>query len=289
MHFCLLMQTQAKVLQLLYMKMLNGSELAVYIKERQAQQVRGLRQAHGINPKLAIVVTIENPVTDTYIRLKKRYGDDILVDVDIHRVKQTEVKELLNKLSKDDTVHAIIVQLPLEDTSETEEVVNLVVPEKDVDGLGAKPMFEPATPLAILWLLAGYNIDMVGKNVLLVGRGKLVGAPLEKMLIASGITPTVADKQTKDLKAETLQADIIITATGKHALLTSDMIKEKAVVVDAGVASEGGKTVGDASPELYERDDLTITPLKGGVGPLTVCALFENVIRAAQRLAGQTE
>lgn len=284
-----LMQTQAKVLQLLSMKMLNGSELAVYIKERQAQQVRGLRQAHGINPKLAIVVTIENPVTDTYIRLKKRYGDDILVDVDIHRVKQTEVKELLNKLSSDDTVHAIIVQLPLQDISETEEVVNLVAPEKDVDGLGAKPMFEPATPLAILWLLAGYNIDMVGKNVLLVGRGKLVGAPLEKMLIASGITPTVADKQTKDLKAETLQADIIITATGRHALLTSDMIKEKAVVVDAGVASEGGKTVGDAAPELYERDDLTITPLKGGVGPLTVCALFENVIRAAQRLAGQTE
>ncbi|MEK7599703.1 MAG: bifunctional 5,10-methylenetetrahydrofolate dehydrogenase/5,10-methenyltetrahydrofolate cyclohydrolase [Patescibacteria group bacterium] len=271
------------------MKMLNGSELAVYIKERQAQQVRGLRQAHGISPKLAIVVTIENPVTDTYIRLKKRYGDDILVDVDIHRVKQTEVKELLNKLSSDDTVHAIIVQLPLQDTSETEEVVNLVAPEKDVDGLGTKPMFEPATPLAILWLLAGYNIDMVGKNVLLVGRGKLVGAPLEKMLIASGITPTVADKQTKDLKAETLQADIIITATGRHALLTSDMIKEKAVVVDAGVASEGGKTVGDAAPELYERDDLTITPLKGGVGPLTVCALFENVIRAAQRLAGQTE
>lgn len=269
--------------------MLNGRELAVYIKERQAQQVRGLRQAHGIEPKLAIVVTIENPVTDTYIRLKKRYGEDIQVDVDIHHVKQTEVKELLNKLSKDDTVHAIIVQLPLEDPSETEDVVNLVASEKDVDGLGADPKFEPATPLAILWLLAGYNIDLVGKNILLVGRGKLVGAPLEKMLLAQGLTPNVADKKTEDLKAETLEADIIITATGKHGLITSDMVKQKAVVVDAGVASEGGKTVGDAAPELYERDDLTITPLKGGVGPLTVCALFENVIRAAQRLAGQTE
>ncbi len=277
------------MLQLLGMKMLNGRELAVYIKERQAQQVRGLRQAHGIEPKLAIVVTIENPVTDTYIRLKKRYGEDIQVDVDIHHVKQTEVKELLNKLSKDDTVHAIIVQLPLEDPSETEDVVNLVASEKDVDGLGADPKFEPATPLAILWLLAGYNIDLVGKNILLVGRGKLVGAPLEKMLLAQGLTPNVADKKTEDLKAETLEADIIITATGKHGLITSDMVKQKAVVVDAGVASEGGKTVGDAAPELYERDDLTITPLKGGVGPLTVCALFENVIRAAQRLAGQTE
>ncbi|MEK7594413.1 MAG: bifunctional 5,10-methylenetetrahydrofolate dehydrogenase/5,10-methenyltetrahydrofolate cyclohydrolase [Patescibacteria group bacterium] len=271
------------------MKMLNGRELAVYIKERQAQQVRGLRQAHGIEPKLAIVVTIENPVTDTYIRLKKRYGEDIQVDVDIHRVKQSEVKELLNKLSNDQTVHAIIVQLPLEDISETEEIVNLVASQKDVDGLGADPKFEPATPLAILWLLAGYNIELKGKNILLVGRGKLVGAPLERMLIAQGLEPKVADKQTKDLKAETLEADIIITATGVHGLLKSDMIKQKAVVVDAGVASEGGKTVGDADPELYERDDLTITPLKGGVGPLTVCALFENVIRAAQRIAGQTE
>ncbi|MEK7059807.1 MAG: bifunctional 5,10-methylenetetrahydrofolate dehydrogenase/5,10-methenyltetrahydrofolate cyclohydrolase [Patescibacteria group bacterium] len=271
------------------MKMLNGKELAVYIKERQAQQVRGLRQAHGVNPKLAIVVTTENPVTDTYIRLKKRYGEDILVDVDIHRVKQTEVKELLNKLSNDDTIHAIIVQLPLEDPSQTEEVVNLVASEKDVDGLGATPKFEPATPLAILWLLAGYNIDLAGKNVLLVGRGKLVGAPLEKMLIASGITPTVADKRTQDLKAETLQADVIITATGVHGVIKSDMVKQGAVVVDAGVASEGGKTVGDVAPELYDRDDLTITPLKGGVGPLTVCALFENVIRAAQRVAGQID
>jgi methylenetetrahydrofolate dehydrogenase (NADP+)/methenyltetrahydrofolate cyclohydrolase len=268
------------------MRSLNGRELAGYIKERQAHQVRGLRQAHGVEPKLAIVVTIENQVTDTYIRLKAKYGADILVDVDIHRVKQTEVRELLNKLSTDDSVHAIIVQLPLQDTSETEEIVNLVPPEKDVDGLGKDPQFEPATPMAILWLLNGYNIDMVNSQILLVGRGKLVGAPLEKMLIATGVTPAVADRRTLDLKAETLKADVIVTATGVHGLIKSDMLKEKAVVVDAGVASEGGKTVGDVAPEVYEeRDDLTITPTRGGVGPLTVCALFDNVIRAAERVA----
>lgn len=268
------------------MRLLNGRELAGYIKERQAKQVRGLRQAHGVQPKLAIVVTIDNPVTETYMRLKKKYGEDILIEVDIYHSKQTEVRELLNKLSNDDSVHGIITQLPLEDPSETEEIVNLVPPEKDVDGLGHQPHFEPATPLAILWLLSGYNIDMVGKNVVLIGRGKLVGAPLERMLIDSGITPQVIVKETPNPKEIARAADVIITATGHHGVLTSDMIKEKAVVVDAGVAGEKGKTVGDVAPDVYEtRDDLTITPTKGGVGPLTVCALFDNVIQAATRVA----
>lgn len=272
------------------MRILNGKDLADFIKERQAKQVRILRQQYNIVPKLAIIVTIDHPVTNVYLRLKARYGEDIDAKVDVHRIKQSAIRELLNDLSNDDGVHAIIVQLPLEDPSETVEIVNLVSPAKDVDGLGANPHFEPATPLAILWLLTGYNIDLIGKNVLLVGRGKLVGAPLEKMLISSGITPSVADKRTLDLKAETLKADVIITATGVHGVIQPDMLKEGAVIVDAGVASEGGKTVGDVAPEVYEeRDDLTITPVKGGVGPLTVCALFENVIRSAQTVAEHSE
>jgi methylenetetrahydrofolate dehydrogenase (NADP+)/methenyltetrahydrofolate cyclohydrolase len=270
------------------MRLLNGKDLAGYIKERQAKQVRTLRQEYGIVPKLAIVVTIDHPATNSYLRMKKRYGEDIEALVDVHQVPQAEVRELLKKLGNDDSVHAIIVQLPLENPAETEELVNLVLPEKDVDGLGKDPHFEPATPLAILWLLAGYNVDMVGKNILLVGRGRLVGAPLEKLLIASGITPNVADKETLDLKAETLQADVIITATGVPGLIKSDMLKQGAVIVDAGVAGASGKTVGDVALEVYEnRDDLTITPLKGGVGPLTVCALFENLLRAAQVVAEQ--
>lgn len=268
------------------MKFLNGAELAGFIKERQAKQVRALRQAHGIEPRLAIVVTIDNPVTETYMKLKKRYGTDILIDVDIHHVKQTEVKELLNELSIDPQIHGIIVQLPLENPSETAEIVNLVPAEKDVDGLSDNPIYDPATALAILWLLSGYNIDLPGKNVVLIGHGKLVGTPLEKLLLASGVTPTIIDVNTPDPKSVALEADVIVTATGHHRVLTSDMIKQGAVVVDAGVASEGSKTVGDVAPEVYdERDDLTITPLKGGVGPLTVCALFDNVIKAAERVA----
>jgi methylenetetrahydrofolate dehydrogenase (NADP+)/methenyltetrahydrofolate cyclohydrolase len=264
------------------MKLLNGRELSGYIKERQAREVRSLRQAHKIFPKLAIIQAKDDPVINTYVRLKKQYGADILIDVDVHRIAQNEITELIKKLNADNSVHGIIVQLPLENPSQTDEIVNLVTPEKDVDALGQNAQFDPATPMAILWLLSGYSVDLAGKAVLLIGRGKLVGAPLERIFKASGINVKVADRSTKDLANEVLKADVIITATGSPAILYPDMIKIGAVVVDAGVASEEGKTVGDLAPEVYERDDLTITPARGGVGPLTVCALFENVIRAAR-------
>jgi len=169
---------------------------------------------------------------------------------------------------------------------ETDTIVNLVSPEKDVDALGKKAAFDPATPMAILWLLAGYNIELkAGKKVLLVGRGKLVGAPLEKILQKSDIDVAVVDRETADLAEHTKAADVIITATGSPAILYADMIKQGAVVVDAGVAGEEGKTVGDLAPDVYERSDLTLTPTKGGVGPLTICALFDNVIRSTRRYA----
>jgi methylenetetrahydrofolate dehydrogenase (NADP+) / methenyltetrahydrofolate cyclohydrolase len=265
------------------MKLLNGKELAEFIAERQAREVRALRQAHGIAPKLAIVVTVDNPVINVYMRMKQRYGADMLVDVDIHRVTTEEAPDTIKSLNEDDAVHGIIIQLPLSDPARTDEIVGLVAPEKDVDGLGPTAQFDPATAMAILWLLSAYNVEIYkGQHVLLIGRGKLVGGPLERMLGASGVNVSVADRETTDLKAMTLEADIIITATGSPAVLHPDMVKDGAVVVDAGVASEGGKTVGDLAPEMYERNDLTITPAKGGVGPLTVCSLFENVIRAAK-------
>ena len=264
------------------MKLLNGSELAGFIKERHARQVSQLK-SRGIQPKLAIVQVKDDPVINTYVRLKQHYGADVGIEVEIHIPKQSEVSELLNKLSNDKSVHGIIVQLPLEDPSQTDEIVNMVTPEKDVDALGNDAKFEPATPMAILWLLNGYNIGLADKHVLLIGRGKLVGTPLEKILKSSGIDVEVVGREAKNLGEYTKKADVVITATGSPAILYSDMIKHGAVVVDAGVASEEGKTVGDLAPEVYERDDLTITPQKGGVGPLTVCALFENVIRAARK------
>lgn len=267
------------------MKILNGKDLADYIKQRQAGEVRALRQAHNVFPKLAIIQVKDDPVINTYVRLKKQYGADILVGVDVYNIPQQEIAKNLQSLNADESVHGIIIQLPLTDPLQTDEIVNMVAPNKDVDALGLKAIYEPATPMAIQWLLAGYNVDMRGKKVLLIGRGKLVGAPLEKILKESGIDVTVADRSTETLNTLSKESDIIITATGSPAILYSEMIKPGAVVVDAGVASEDGKTVGDVAPDVYERDDLTITPTKGGVGPLTVCALFENVIRSARKLA----
>ncbi len=267
------------------MKLLNGRELAGFIKERQAHQARALIQAWHVQPKLAIVVTIDHPAINVYVRKKQRYGDDIGIEVEVHKVAQKDAEKTIKALNKDPVVHGIIVQLPLEDPSQTEEVVNLVSPDKDVDALGKNATFDPATPMAILWLLAGYNIDMQGKRVLLIGRGRLVGAPLERALLASGVEVTTVDKSTneKDVSEAAFAADIIISGAGSPGVLKSDMIKKGAVVVDAGVAGEQGKTSGDLDPAIYEeRDDLTITPKTGGVGPLTVCALFENVIRAAR-------
>lgn len=262
-------------------KLLNGSELADYIKERQARQVRALRQAHHVYPKLAIVQTIDNPVIDAYVGLKKRYGADILVDVDAHKVAQNDLLQTIQQLNADESVHGIIVQLPLEDESSTQSAVDSVLPAKDVDGLGANAVLDPATPMAINWLVAGYNINLVGKEVAIIGQGRLVGAPLAKIWRESGYDITVFDKDQGDL-ATLPDYDVIVTATGAPGLITSDHIKSAAVVIDAGTAAEHGKIIGDITDDVRERDDLTITPKKGGVGPLTVTALFDNVIRAAE-------
>jgi methylenetetrahydrofolate dehydrogenase (NADP+) / methenyltetrahydrofolate cyclohydrolase len=263
------------------MRILDGSALAGFIKERQAYQVRALRQAHQIHPKLAIVRTSEDPRIAAYVKLKKTYGSDIQVDVEEHFISQGDALRLIKKLNTDDAVTGIIVQLPLVSTDQTAELVNAVAPEKDVDGLGENATLDPATPLAIVWLLAGYNVEVKGKNIVVIGQGRLVGAPLTKMLRDSGCHVTTVTKTTDNLTAVVRGGDIIISAAGSPGLLKSDMIQPGAVVVDAGVATENGKLVGDIDPAVRSRHDLTITPEKGGVGPLTVTALFDNVIRAA--------
>lgn len=264
------------------MKLLNGLEIAGFKKEQQAKAVRRLRQQFGVHPKLAIVTTKDDPVINTYVKLKKKYGHDILIDVEVYHVVQDGIYELLDSLNHDHAVHGVIVQLPLEHPEETDAVCDVVAPAKDVDALGKRAIYDPATPLAILWLLAGYNVDLSGKKVVLVGKGKLVGAPLERILRSSGIDVTVIDRSTENIHIVLEDAEVIITATGSPALLNAAMIPPKCVVVDAGVAVESGRTIGDLDPDVYERDDLIITPVKGGVGPLTVCALFDNVIRAAE-------
>ena len=276
-----------KLLYLMTMRELNGSELAGFIKERQAKQVRALRQAWHINPCLAIITDVENPVIETYMRLKQRYGADILIDVEIHRVPAGGALEVIQELNNRDDVQGIILQLPISNSDQTEELLESIREDKDVDGLRKRAIFQAATPTAISWLLAGYGVDLRGKKVAIVGRGRLVGAPLEKMWLKSGVDVTVFEKG--DDLSQLINYDIIVSATGVPELIKSQMIKAKAVVVDAGTASENGKIVGDVSEEVRQRNDVIITPKKGGVGPLTVSALFDNVITACLKIANQSK
>ena len=269
------------------MKSLNGRELADFIKERQMHEVRALRQAHGVAPKLAIIRTNPDPVVDSYMKLKQDYGEDILIDVEVHTIEQSEALKRITELNADPTVHGIIVQIPLPDSSQTNEILNAVATTKDVDGLAENTTFDPATPMAINWLLAGYNIELLaGKHVVIVGHGRLVGKPLARIWQSSGVDVTVADKSIANLADTTRQADVLVCATGVAGLIKKDMVKSDVVIVDAGVATDSNGLVGDVAPEVRELPDITITPEKGGVGPLTVCALFENVIRSAQNQGG---
>lgn len=269
------------------MKILDGLELSGYIKERQLKQVRALRQSWRVIPRLAIIQTIDDPVIDTYVRLKQRYGDDINIEVDVYKITQEELLTQVQKLNQDDLVHGIIIQLPLADPAQTDLAVNAVSPAKDVDGLGKDAVLTPATAMAIDWLLAGYNVTLEDKVIAIVGDGRLVGAPLAEMWQSAGLNVTVYNSKTSNLAEALRQSTLIVTATGVPSLVTRDMVQPGATVVDAGMAAEHGKIVGDLAPEVRELDDITITPIKGGVGPLTVAALFDNVLQAARVVADQ--
>lgn len=290
-------------------KVLSGRELAGFIKERQDHEVKMLR-SNKIRAKLVIVRDSNNPVITKYVDLKRQYGEDIGIEVVDEFVDESDPTERLKKLHEvvraaatDDSVSGIIVQLPLIDQDTTDEIVADIPAIKDVDGLSntysdlvehedglitidnpdtRERHFDSATATAILWLLAGHNIDFENKHIAVVGRGKLVGKPLMSMWTKSGNAVHVFHRGSDFSKLKDF--DVIVTATGAPHLITNEMIRPGAVVVDAGTASEQGKLVGDISDEIRARNDLgAITPKVGGVGPLTINVLFENVIIAASK------
>lgn len=256
------------------MKLLDGRELAGFIKERQAHQVRQLRAKKKF-PKLVIFYDNDSPVIMKYIELKKQYGADINIDVEVRKLTPDNAEQAVREAAEDEKVSGIIVQLPLKDCDDA--ILNLIPNKKDVDGLRGER--DTATAMAIHWLLTGYAVELPSLKLAVVGRGKLVGAPLLKMWRESNYDVEMFHRgddlnRLKDF-------DVVVTATGVPGLITSEMLKDGAVVVDAGTASEKGVIKGDIADDVREnRDDLTITPRIGGVGPLTVAMLFENVIRA---------
>jgi len=270
------------------MKLLFGSELAGYIKERQAKQVRALRQSWGVIPKLVILKTHYQRASDKYIEKKLEYAQDILIETEVITCSMDDIQDTIKRLNNDKSVHGIIVQLPISDSTKTDEIVNMINPKKDVDGLGLESNFTPATALAIDWLMAGHNIELKGKDIAIIGQGRLVGRPLYKLWEGQGLKVRVFRKSDEKGLKEIDQPDIIIGASGSPGIITEAMVKPGCVVIDVGTTELGGKLVGDVSEQVRQLENIYITPTIGGVGPLTVSALMDNVIISAKSVALET-
>lgn len=259
-------------------KILSGRELAGFIKERQAYEVAGMEK----KPTLLIIRDSDNPVIVKYVQLKIKYGEDIGVKVIDYKAKDSaDIAAKIQEASKSPEIDGIILQLPILEKKKTNDLTNLIAPSKDVDGLGEHGDYDSATATAILWLLAGYDIDLKTKKIAIVGRGKLVGAPLYKMFINSNYQVELFHHGSDLTKLKNF--DIIISATGKPGLILNEYVKPGAVLIDAGTASEDGVLKGDLANEVRNRTDLSaITPETGGVGPLTITCLFDHVLQAAK-------
>ncbi len=262
------------------MKVLDGKQLAEYIEQRQAKQIRSMQHSK-IVPTLKVIHTLDDPVINKYIALKKSYADDIGAKVESELVDSANLLSAIEAANTNESIHGIIVQLPIADQSLTDQALNTVNKDKDVDGLGNSSNFDPVTPTAILWLLAGYNVSLQGKKITVIGQGRLVGKHLTNVLTEMEYEPQVIDINTPNPKEICLSSDIVVSAVGKPGLVKGDWLQPKAVVVDAGTTSEGGKILGDLHQSVYARNDLIVTPKIGGVGPLTIAVLFENLITAA--------
>ena len=259
-------------------KILDGRELAGFIKERQAHEVAGMSK----KPTLLIIRDSDNPVITKYVNLKIKYGEDIGAKVIDYKAKDSaDIAAKIKSANQNPEINGIILQLPILEKDKTNELTNLIAPAKDVDGLGEHPGYDSATATAILWLLAGYDIDLKTKKIALVGRGKLVGAPLYKIFQNSNYDVELFHRGSDLTKLQ--DYDIIITATGVPGLILDDYVKSGAILVDAGTASEDGVLKGDLENAVRTRNDLTaITPEKGGVGPLTITCLFDHLIQASE-------
>ncbi len=261
---------------------ISGKEIADQKEIDQVERVKHLK-GRGIIPKLVIIQTMDSTVIDLYIRVKKRYAEKIGVLVE-HLQVSTEngLKDTLAIANPDTNIHGIIIQLPLDQNLDQDKTLNLIAKDKDVDGLSFDSIYTPPTAQAVLWLMERYVDDFATKKIALVGKGRLVGGPLLSLFRSKNIYPQVFIKG--DDLSKLVDYNVIISATGVPNLILDTYIKPGSFLFDAGTAEENGSIRGDASDDLYKRNDIHITPTKGGVGILTVRALFENVIQVAEKL-----
>lgn len=281
---------------------IDGKALAASVRERVAEQVAQLQAEHGVTPGLAAVLVGDDPASKVYVGMKHR--DSEAVGMHSRQVElpadtsQEDLEALVQQLNDDDEIDGILVQLPLPDHLDPRAVQELISPVKDVDALNpytagrlaiGDPTFLSCTPYGVLELLADAGVELSGAEVVVVGRSNLVGRPLANILSLKGkdATVTVAHSRTKDLGAVCRRADVVVAAAGRRGLITADMIRPGAVVIDVGTnRGDDGKLVGDVDFDAVSEVAGAITPVPGGVGPMTRAMLLQNTVEAARARRG---
>ena len=277
-------------------KIIDGKAISAQIREEIAEKVKLYNEKTGLRPGLAVIIVGENPASQVYVRNKKKACEQVGFNSWVYEMPesttQDELNALIDKLNGDPGVHGILVQLPLPKHLDEEEVILRIKPEKDVDAFHpynvgritiGDPQFMPCTPAGIMELLKRAIIEISGKEFVVIGRSNIVGKPMALLLLAENGTVTVCHSRTKNLKEVCRRADILVVAIGRADFVTADMVKEGAVVIDVGMNRNAeGKLTGDVDFASVSEVASYITPVPGGVGPMTITMLLQNTLTAAE-------
>ena len=280
-------------------EIINGKLVSAEVRKNISEEVKSFIAESGITPGLAVILVGNNPASAVYVRNKHKACLEVgMNSFEITMPEETTEDELLAKIDElnlDPKVHGILVQLPLPKHISEDKVINRISPEKDVDAfhpanvgkiVAGKYDFIPCTPAGIMELLHYYNVEISGKECVVIGRSNIVGKPMSLLLLAENGTVTICHSRTKDLTEVSKRADILVVAIGKPKFVTADMVKEGAVVVDVGINRlDDGKLCGDVDYEAVEPIASMITPVPGGVGPMTITMLMKNTLTAAKKYA----
>ncbi len=283
-------------MQKFMLKLIDGKQLAQKRREEIKRTVEQLK-AKGIVPGLAVVLVGEDAASQIYVRNKEKACEEVGFYSEVYRLpestSQEELLQLIKRLNHDEKIHGLLVQLPVPAHIDEKAVIHAIDARKDVDGflpenLGSlligEPAFEPCTPKGCIDLIKQTGIEITGKKAVVVGRSNIVGKPVAMMLLRENATVTICHSKTKNLKEELLTADIVVAAVGKSNFITGDMIKDGAVVIDVGMNRlENGKLTGDVDQASLEGRDCWLTPVPGGVGPMTITMLMQNTLESATR------
>jgi methylenetetrahydrofolate dehydrogenase (NADP+)/methenyltetrahydrofolate cyclohydrolase len=271
------------------MILLDGKALSIKRNLALKEKIEQIVSNNHRSPKLAIILVGNNPASLSYVKGKKRACDLVGIKHDMHHldenISQKELEDLILNLNEDDTVDGILLQLPISKHLNDSLLIDLISKDKDADGFHVinqgylyqkKKTIYPATPKGIMTMLKAYNINLIGMNAVVIGRSNIVGFPVARLLMDQGATITVCHSKTKDVSLFTNQADIIVVAAGRPHILTKNMVKKGAIVVDVGVNRVDGKLIGDADFSDLKDKCSYLTPVPGGVGPMTIHSLLEN-------------